>query len=115
MDQKNLDAYKAVLQIENQKQSLKEKESYWKAYLWSVLLPPLGIYYFLKYFFFGDVSYDSRKAGVISLVLTVVSLIINVWFIQLFFSQTIGENGNLETIKELITPENPKNLQQLLQ
>lgn len=112
---KNLEAYKAILDIEQQTQNLKDKRSYWKAYILSVILPPIGIYYFIKYFFFSEGT-DSRKAGVVSLVLTIASLIVNLWLIQLFLNQSIGENSqNLNIIKELITPENQKSLQQLLQ
>lgn len=112
----NPEAYKAILAINEQSQELKAKESFWKAYLWSILMPPIGIYYFIKYFFFGTGSSNARKAAIISLVVTIVSLVLNIWFIKSLFSQSIpGGNQSLETINELITPENQKSLQQLLQ
>lgn len=112
----NLEAYKAILDIEQQKQNLKAKESFWKSYLWSVLLPPIGIYYFIKYFFLSDGSSGVRKAGILNLSLTLISLIFNIWLMKLFFSNPItGNSQNLNMIKELITPENQKSLQQLLQ
>lgn len=115
-ENKNVEAYKAILAMSEQKEILKAKESFWKAYLWSVLIPPLGVYYFIKYFFFGDVTSERRKAGVVSLVLTIISLLLNIWLIQLFFNQTIGGGGqNFDTIKEVITPGNQKDLQKLLQ
>ncbi|MBI3379648.1 hypothetical protein HY029_02755 [Candidatus Gottesmanbacteria bacterium] len=112
---KNPKNFEALLQMDQQKQNLKAKESYWKAYLMSILLPPIGIYYFIKYFFFiGDSQ--SKKAAVLNLVMTIVSLILNIWLIQLFFSSSFtGNNQNLNTIKELITPENQKSLQELIQ
>lgn len=112
---KNVEAYKAILDSEQQNQKLKAKESFWKAYLWSVLLPPIGVYYFIKYFFFGDGGYEIRKAAVLSLFLTIISLLANIWLIQLFLNQPIGGSGNFDTINELIKPENQENLRQLLQ
>lgn len=113
---KNPDAYKAILTIGEQGQNLIAKEGYWKAYLLSVFLPPIGIYYFVKYFFFADGSSESWKAAIICLLVTIISLALNVWFIRLFFSQsTPGGSQNLDIIKELITPENQKSLRQLLQ
>lgn len=115
-ENKNTEAYKAIIDIDQQTQNLKAKESFWKAYLWSILLPPLGIYYFIKYLFFGDGTSDRRKAAIISLVLTIVSLLVNIWLIQLFLNQSIGGNTqNFDTLKELTTPENQENLKQLLQ
>lgn len=112
----NLEAYKAILDIEQQKQNLKAKESFWKSYLWSVLLPPIGIYYFIKYFYFAEGNPGVRKAAAINLVLTVASLIFNIWLMKMFFSAPItGGSQNLNMIKELITPDNQKSLQQLLQ
>lgn len=112
----NVDAYKAILEMEQQKQNLKAKESFLKSYIWSVLLPPIGIYFFIKYFFFADGSPSSRKAAVINLVLTIVSLILNIWGIQVLLNQVVSSNGqDLNSLKELTNPENQKSLQQLLQ
>lgn len=111
----NPEAYKAILEVKEQKQNLKAKESFLKSYIWSVLLPPIGIYYFIKYFFFADGSQSSRKAAIINLVLTIVSFILNIWGIRLLFYQ-IASSGNqdLNSLKELTNPENQKSLQQLL-
>lgn len=115
-EQKNLDPYKAILEIEDQNWNLKAKKNNQKAYIWSVLLPPIGLYYFVKYLFFPDGESSSIRTGVICLVLTLISLFGNIWFIQLFLNQSAGGDvKNLDTIKELITPENQKSLQQLLQ
>lgn len=112
----NPEAYKAILTLNQQGQDIKDKENYWKTYLWSILLPPIGVYYFIKYLFFGGGSTHERKTAVINLVLTIISLILNIWLMKLFFPSSItGGDQNLNMIKELITPENQKSLQQLLQ
>src|SRR4030042_4876172 len=113
----NLQAYQAFSQIENQKETLKAKEGCWKAYLMSVLLPPIGIYYFIKYFFFADED-NAKMIGILSIVLTAVSLVLNIWMIKMFFNQSINNvknNQNLNMFKELITPENQNSLRELLQ
>ncbi len=112
---KNLDVYKAILEINEQEQKQEKKENYWKAYVLSISLPPIGIYYFIKYFFFID-DKNTRKAGIISLILTVVSLFLSVWLMKAFFVQSLPNSSeNLNFIKELINPENQKTLQELLQ
>ncbi|GAH13179.1 unnamed protein product, partial [marine sediment metagenome] len=85
----------------------------------SIFLPPIGgIYYFIKFFLFFD-NIDAKKAGIVSLVLTIISLVLNIWILKLFLNQSIGgvvgNNQNLDMLKELITPGNQKSLQQLLQ
>lgn len=114
--EKNLEAYKAFLQLDQQEQILKAKGGYLKSYVLIVFLPPIGLYYFLKYFFFAERSFANRKAAMICLALTVISLILNIWIIQLFFSQFVpAKSQNLNFLEELITPENQKTLQQLMQ
>lgn len=113
---KNLEPYEALLSIDQQKEALKTKESHWRAYILSIIIPPIGLYYFIKYFFFGEGDSNERRAAVISLILTTVSLFLNIWLIQLFFNQPLSDkNQDMNFLKELITPENQKNLQQLLQ
>ena len=112
---KDLEAYKALLALDQQEQTLKRKSGYFRAYLLSVLIPPIGVYYFLKFLFFAESKSANRKAAVMSLVLTAVSLLLSIWLMQLFFKQAIGENSqDLNVLKELITPANQKTLQQLL-
>lgn len=113
---KNPEVYRALLQVNEQEASLKARRGYLKAYLLSFFLPPIGLYYFIKYFFFADTSSDNRKTAVICLSLTVVSLILNIWLFKLFFNQFAPQNSqNKEFMQELITPENQKTLQQLMQ
>lgn len=112
---KNIEAYKALLQIEQQAEVLKVKASFRKAYILSLTIPPIGIYYFIKYFFFTDGDLSYRKVAIISLVLTIISLAVNIWFLQLFLAQSSPDmNQNTNFLKELTTPENQKSLQQLL-
>ena len=113
---KDPSAYKALLDIQQQEALLKAKSGYLKAYIFSFFIPPLGVYYFIKYFFVADNSYENRKAGIISLVLTITSLIVNFWLFNLFFTSFAPEGSNNEEfINELITPANQKELQQLFQ
>lgn len=112
---KDLEAYKAVLEISEQEQRQEEKQNYWKAYILSIGLPPIGIYYFIKYFFFVE-DKSARKAAVISFILTLVSLFLSIWLMQAVFTQSLpNSTENLDFMKELITPENQKTLQELLQ
>ncbi len=109
-------AYKALLEIQQQDALLKAKQGYLKAYIFSFFIPPLGVYYFIKYFFVADTTGENRKAGLISLVLTIISLIISFWLFNLFFASSAPKSSNNEEfINELITPANQKELQQLLQ
>lgn len=113
---KNPEVYRALLQINEQEASLKARQGYLKAYLLSVLLPPLGIFYFVKYFFFSDTTSENRKAAVISLTLTVISFLLSLWLFQLFINQFSPPNSqNRQFMQELITPENQKNLRQLME
>lgn len=107
--------YNALWQLEHQQEEMKVKKSYWRAYILSLVIPPIGIYFFIKFYFFGEGYSGDRKAAVFSLILTAVSLLLNIWFIRVFFHQTLPGNSNeLNYLKELITPENQKTLKQLL-
>lgn len=111
---KNFEAYKAILEIDEQKQRSKEKQEVWKAYILSICVPPIGIYYFIKYFLFVEVE-NARKSAVMSLILTGISLFVSFWLVQALFNQSMSNsNNNLNFMRELITPENQKTLQELL-
>src|SRR3989338_5339932 len=106
----------AILELNNQQQKLKSKTNHLKAYMVSVFFPPFGLFYFIKYFFFGEGSFDDRKAAIICVVLTVVSIVVSVLTLQMFFNQAINLNDqNLNVLKELITPENQNTLRELFQ
>jgi len=43
----------------------------------SLFLPPFGLWYAVKYLKQGD--YESRKIGIISIILTIISILASVW------------------------------------
>ncbi|PIS15829.1 hypothetical protein COT62_01615 [Candidatus Roizmanbacteria bacterium CG09_land_8_20_14_0_10_41_9] len=114
VEKKNTEAYQALLEIDKGERTFKSKEGYAGAYALSLFLPPLGIYFFIKYVFFGNGSEDI-KAGYISLILTILSALISVWSIGMLFKQTTSTlpNQRSDMIKELITPENQNKLKEL--
>ncbi|MBI2029358.1 hypothetical protein HYT02_03005 [Candidatus Gottesmanbacteria bacterium] len=113
---KNPQAYQALLTINEQEASLKARSGYLKAYILSFFVPPIGVYYFIKYFFIADSSYGNRKAAFLSLVITATSLLLNIWLFNLFFSQFAAKDSvNEQFIQDLITPANQKELQQLFE
>jgi len=114
---KNKEALQALLTLDEKERTIKSRQSYIHAYIWSILLPPIGIYYFIKYVFFANGTNDDFKAGVTSLVLTIISLLLSIWLFNLFFKQTTSlmpSQGN-DTLRELITPANIKILKDLYQ
>ncbi|HEV8601566.1 MAG TPA: hypothetical protein VGQ87_03150 [Patescibacteria group bacterium] len=76
------------------------------AYLISLGLPPFGLLFALKFYFSG--KDDSKKAALICVVLTILSL----FFAWLFFKLLLASIGtaNLNQLQNL----NPNDLQQLL-
>jgi len=65
-------------------------------YLVSLFLPPFGLYYAWKYLKAGD--YESRKIGIIAIVLTIISTIVTLWLAEGFISsiyQSLNEINNL--------------------
>ena len=114
---KDKEAIQALLTLDEKERTIKSRQSYIHAYIWSILLPPIGIYYFIKYVFFANGTNDDFKAGVRSLVLTIISLLLSIWLFNLFFKQTTSlmpSQGN-DTLRELITPANIKILKDLYQ
>jgi regulatory protein YycI of two-component signal transduction system YycFG len=114
---KDKEAIQALLTLDEKERTIKSRQSYIHAYIWSILLPPIGIYYFIKYVFFINGTNDDFKAGVTSLVLTIISLLLSIWLFNLFFKQTTSlmpSQGN-DTLRELITPANIKILKDLYQ
>jgi predicted nucleic acid-binding Zn ribbon protein len=43
----------------------------------SLFLPPFGLWYAVKYLKQGD--YESRKIGIISIILTIISIMVMIW------------------------------------
>ncbi len=74
-----------------------------RAYLVSLLFPPMGLYYFVK-FIVRDGA-DAKKTAWMSLVLTIIASVLTWWLLSASFStnSTIKdiENINLKQIQEL--------------
>ncbi len=114
---KNKEVFQALLTLDEKEQTIRSRQSYLRAYVWSVLLPPIGIYYLIKYVFFANGTNDDLKAGLTSLILTIISLLLSIWLFSLLFKQatsSIPSQGN-DTLKELITPANLQKLKELYQ
>ena len=113
----NKEAFRALIEIDEKERTFQARQGYWMAYIWSVLLPPLGIYFFIKYLFFANGTRDDFKAGTVSLVLTVISLLLSIWLFGLFFKQATSAipSPDSNILKELITPGNQKALKDLYQ
>lgn len=113
--EKSLKAYQALLELDNKMRNIKSSQGYLSAYILSVILPPIGIYYFFKYFFFASGAESARKAGFICLFLTVAAIIVGIWTSMFLFSQVgsiTGSQGS-DVLKDLITPENQKEIKNL--
>ena len=108
-------AFQALLELEEKERTIKTRNSYIKAYFWSVALPPIGVYYLVKYLFFSNGTNEDIKAGFISLGLTIVSLLVSMWIFGIFLNQASSmlppQTGDV--LKELITPENQQKLRSL--
>ncbi len=112
---KNLEAFEGLVQLDREEHNLKAKQGYYRAYVMSIILPPIGLYYFVKYLFFGNGG-DDVKAGIYSLVLTILSLVISLWIFDLFFKQTMSSvSPNSSFYKDILTPANQKSFKDLLQ
>lgn len=117
IDKPNLEAFQALAELDKKERTIKAKQGYFRAYILSVLLPPIGIYYFIKNLFFTDGRDEDIKAGVISLIITIISLLLSLWFFGVIFKQmtSVLPSQNSNILKEMITPENQKKLKDLLQ
>ena len=116
------DAYKnkvemftAMAELRAKEKAIHVSQGYGKAYLWSVLFPPIGIYYFIKYIFLGDGTQEAFKAGVVALVLTLISLFVSLWMLGGMFSQAAGGSSQAtQMINNLAVPANQKELIQIM-
>lgn len=105
-EDKSLDT--AVLMMnapQNQKQDLVELRQKRRAYLVSVLFPPFGLLYAVRYYF--DARSDARRVALTCVALTVVILFL-IWLMaQALFAGTGVDLQQIEQIK-------PSDIQQLL-
>ena len=114
---KDLEAYSALLEVNQQERRIKMTQRYTHAYIVSLLFPPLGVYYFFKYVFFATGTNNDIKAGVISLALTVAAIVISIWSFTSLFQQMIpaSSSPSLELLKKSVSPANMKELIKLYQ
>ena len=107
--------FQAMAQLDSKKEEIKSSQKYVKAYIISFLLPPLGIYYFVKYTLLAGGEGKNIRPGIISLMLTAVSFFLSFWLMANFIKQsTSSVNLNSHQILEdLMIPENQKELLQL--
>ncbi|MEK7079069.1 MAG: hypothetical protein AAB929_03275 [Patescibacteria group bacterium] len=114
---RNIEAYQALLELDEKERGLKSKQGYSKAYMLSLLFPPIGIYYFFKYLFFVGGSEEDIKAGFISLALTTFAIIVSIWLSVSLFKQVspLSPSQSSDLLKEFITPENQKQMKSLFQ
>ncbi|PIZ00281.1 hypothetical protein COY62_03395 [bacterium (Candidatus Howlettbacteria) CG_4_10_14_0_8_um_filter_40_9] len=110
-----LELFQTMAEVNSKEQEIKSKQKYGMAYLWSVLIPPIGIYYFVKYVFFANTDDESVRAGIISLVLTLASLLLSIWLLSRLFTSTTSSlpPQNLQMLKDVVAPENQKKLLEL--
>ena len=113
---KNVEAYGALIEIDNKERSFQNTARYFKAYSISVLIPPLGIYYFIKYFFFGSGSEAEIRAAFTSLILTIISLVLTIWLsAAMFKSVALPAGTNIDMMNEYITPGAQQKMRDLFQ
>lgn len=114
---KDLEPYRALLEIAQQERHIKENQGYIRAYAVSFLFPPFGVYYFFKYLFFANGTNEDIKAGVISLVLTVTVILLSIWAFAGLFQQLspVGPSQSIDLLKKTVAPENAKELIKLYQ
>ncbi len=113
--EQNKEAFEALIELDNKERSFKRREGYMRAYIISVLFPPLGAYYLIKYLFFANGTPEDMKAGVISLVLTIASLVLTAWIFGAMFNQvsSLSPQGN-SVLKDFITPANMNTFKNLM-
>ena len=112
---KELLEFGALFEMERKEKELKAKQGYTRAYFISIVLAPLGIYYFIKYVFFSNGTKDDIKAGFISLILTIITLLLSMWLLTAVFQgmNTLSP-GSTDMLKQLTLPDNQKELKNLL-
>ena len=112
---KKLEMANALADLSVKEKELKQKGGYSKAYFLSIILPPIGVYYFIKYVFFGEGDEEAKRAGIISLVLTLASILLSFILFAVILNQvaSVIPGGDVQMLKELTSPEKQKELLQL--
>ena len=106
----------AMSELAEKEQDLKLSEAHRKAYIWSILVPPIGIYYFIKYVFFTGGEARSVKTGKLCLLLAGISFVFLILLAAVMMNMSVltiaPEDQN--SLKDLTIPENQKELIELL-
>jgi hypothetical protein len=84
---------------------LPDKQKRW-AYLVSLVVPPLGLLFALK--FYASDKDDAKEAAIMCVVLTGLSILLTVLFIKVVFN---GSGANFDEIKNI----KPQDIQELVQ
>lgn len=84
---------------------LEPKQKRW-AYLISLVVPPVGLFFAVKFYFSG--KDDGKEAGLMCVVLTAVSILLLVVFTSALLS---GSGANVDQIKQI----KPSDIQELYQ
>jgi hypothetical protein len=110
--QKRLNLVRAMTTVDTEENKKKSSPGYMKAYVWSVLIPPIGIYYFIKFVFFTEGAEGNVMAGIISFFLTIFSFFLSVWMLGVYLKQSTSSIPlqELKTLENLIRPENQKQI-----
>ena len=92
---KNIDSTALIQQLlSSTKQPELPPKDRTRAYMVSLLLPPFGLYYVVKFFMIGDPpAGGARRAAWTCVILTVISVGMTVWFGSAMFSQTANVGG----------------------
>lgn len=97
----------AINALESQTKNLvSSKQKKW-AYLVSVGLPPFGLLFALKFYFYDPNKDDAKRVALICVILTGASLILFLLVSQLLFSSA---GLNMNQIQQI----NPKDIQDLI-
>ncbi len=107
---KNIEAFKALLEVDAQERNMKIREGYTKAYVMSVLLPPIGIYYCAKFLFFSNGTDEDIKAGITSLVITLISLSVSIWISVAMFRGILPAGTSVNSLQNLSSPDSQKTI-----
>ena len=109
---KKLEMANALADLSAKEKEIKQRGGYGKAYFFSIILPPIGVYYFIKYVFFGEGDEEAKRAGIISLALTLASILLSFVLFAAIMNQALSSipGANIDTLKEFASPEKQKEL-----
>jgi len=107
-----VEQFEAFATLRSEESKLKQSQSYKMAYVWSLILPPTGVYYCIKYCFFANGSSEDVKAGVVCLALAILSFLCSVWLFNTMVGKPTGNETHM--LNEMTVPANQKQLLQLL-